>query len=605
MRHDAKSYTLPIVIFLAFIVRLLHLASAPNNPLTYHPGPDEDFYIRFAQDVVHGQFGLSLDFIFMDPLYGYLLGLVFSLFGQNLFIVYLLQVIIDTLTTFLIYLVAKQLWSHRAGVFAACLYALTSTAILYTTAILKTTLVAHFVVLWVYIALRMWHTDKLIVWFWYGIFLGIGVTLRANLLLLALVAMILVPWGNTWSRQARIGQYGIRLSMLALGLSLPLLLLASRISMVTDHWSLFPPNGGIVLHQIYNPENPTAEHHVPGFVAYSSPSEIWSSYRLEAESRQGQKLPPYEVNDYWHRQALDYIADNPGLVFQNMLRKLGEFTAYHETSYNRSLEVHAMFSPVLNHLPLPFGWLLAFGIPGLVLIIRRNPGGWVLIGAIGATIATYVVFVAAARFRFHALPLFAIGSGVYLATLMNWRHQATSKNSLLISISIVIGMMSIWNERLVKDISFDWTPIAWGYLKMGQIEQADGAAKKELLNNPRNPGAHELSGYIAITEENYLDAITHYQNALTINPNHHIAHYNLGISLEKLGKTKEALAAISTAVKLIPLPEYLYHKGRLHEQTGEINQAISSYQQLLDLPGAVNQNYTEEAHLRLQTLEHQ
>ena len=52
---------------LALLLRLVHLLSTPSNPLTYHPGPDEDYYIRFGLDVAQGQLGLTPDFIFMDP----------------------------------------------------------------------------------------------------------------------------------------------------------------------------------------------------------------------------------------------------------------------------------------------------------------------------------------------------------------------------------------------------------------------------------------------------------------------------------------------------------------------------------------------------------
>ena len=40
-----------LVLAVTLVVRLLHLRYALNSPLTYQPGPDEDFYFRFGKAV--------------------------------------------------------------------------------------------------------------------------------------------------------------------------------------------------------------------------------------------------------------------------------------------------------------------------------------------------------------------------------------------------------------------------------------------------------------------------------------------------------------------------------------------------------------------------
>src|SRR5580704_14917422 len=94
----------PVVVFglLAFVlaIRLIHLSDAMLSPLTYQPGPDEDYYLRFGQAVAAGQGQYSPEFTFMDPGYGYLLGAVFKLTGTSLFAVYALQCLLDTATAY-------------------------------------------------------------------------------------------------------------------------------------------------------------------------------------------------------------------------------------------------------------------------------------------------------------------------------------------------------------------------------------------------------------------------------------------------------------------------------------------------------------------------
>ena len=118
------------VIALVLIVRLVQLASAMVSPLTYQPGPDEDYYRRFGEAVAAGQGGdYSPEFTFMDPAYGYLLGALFELAGPNLFLVYLLQVFLDTATAGGILVIGRLLGRPTAGLLGALVYGLTATAV--------------------------------------------------------------------------------------------------------------------------------------------------------------------------------------------------------------------------------------------------------------------------------------------------------------------------------------------------------------------------------------------------------------------------------------------------------------------------------------------
>jgi hypothetical protein len=427
------------ILSLAFVIRLIHLSYSPSNPLTYHPSADEDYYINFGMNVAHSQFELAYDFIFMDPLYGYFLGFIFYLFGQNLLIVYLIQTIVDTLTVLLIFYAGKELWNHRAGIISSCFYALSSTSLLYTTKILNPTLVANFIILWSLLTVRIWKTDKIYAWFWYGNLLGVGVAIRSNLLLLAIIGIVVVPWGNFRYNNFSLLQYQKRCAILILGFSIPLILLGIRNYYITDNWSILPTNGGIVLHQIYNASNPNAEHKVPEFVRYSSPTEIWHGYKNEAEKRLNSQLSAKEVNSYWFAQAMDYIFQHPKQTINNLVRKLGDFASYKEVNFNKSLAADELFSPILSFLPRPFGWLLSLGIPGLLLLAWKTPRAWPIILAAASILVTFMIFIAAARFRFHALPLLAVGSRIFISSLLQWEHKQSSKNITAITLAVLLA----------------------------------------------------------------------------------------------------------------------------------------------------------------------
>ena len=222
------------VLVLALTVRLIHLASAVYNPMTYHPGADEMFYLNFGKDVSQGQFGFSFPYIFMDPLYGYLIGFLTYTAGQNIFVIYLFQISVDVFTVWIVYIIGKELWDQRAGLIGAVFYALTSTAIFYTATILKPTLVANYIALWVLLSIKVPQTKYLAAWLGYGLFLGLGIALRSNLLLLSLTSFIIIPL--FYIRNNGKNNLLIKMVFLVVGFGLPSLMLVVRNEQVTNHW---------------------------------------------------------------------------------------------------------------------------------------------------------------------------------------------------------------------------------------------------------------------------------------------------------------------------------------------------------------------------------
>src|SRR6267142_2553867 len=135
------------VLALALAVRVMHLSNALQSPLSYQPGPDEDYYLRFGEAVSSGRGADGAEFTFMDPGYGYLLGAVFKLIGVNPVAVYLLQTLLDTAT----------------------LYGMASTAIMFCTTLLKEVWVASYVTWWVVAALALLRSERRLGWALFGV----------------------------------------------------------------------------------------------------------------------------------------------------------------------------------------------------------------------------------------------------------------------------------------------------------------------------------------------------------------------------------------------------------------------------------------------------
>ncbi len=593
------------VLILALLLRIIHLVSSVTNPMTYHHGADEAYYINFGKDVAYGQLGMSDLYVFMDPLYGYILGFFIWVSGLNLFSLYVFQIIVDVFTVSIVYAIGKELWNHRAGLIAAVLYAVSSTAIFYTVTFLKPTIVASYIALWVFLSIKVPKMESPLAWIGYGIFLGLGVALRSNLLLLSIASAFLMPL-LCFKNSGKNG-LSLKIVLLVLGFTLPAIMLATRNAHVTNHWSMLPPNSGIVLHQLYNSDNPNSVQFSPAFVSYSSPPEILAGYTKESEKKVGRELSIYEVSSFWRKEALTYIASNSNKVTENIIRKSKEFIAFKEVENSRFINRERIFSPLLEVLPHPFGWLFALGIPGLVLLVLRNKYySLPIIFAISTIFATFIIFIAAARFRAHGLPLFAVGSGVFITAIIDWKNTGKNKTIALITLSIILGVITIVSGKHINNVTVIPMEFAWGYLKMGEPEQARNYAEYQIGIDPESPDPHELLGYMALNNEQYKQAIVSLNNAVRLAPQHHATQYNLAISFRKDKQFEKSLLAIESAINYAVLPEYLFLKGQVLEEIGNIKNAISTYEYLIEIAKSDNdwQSHVSRVQERLHFLKH-
>jgi tetratricopeptide (TPR) repeat protein len=318
-----------------------------------------------------------------------------------------------------------------------------------------------------------------------------------------------------------------------------------------------PYNGGVVLHQLYNPDNPTAVTWIPPFVSHANPSDIWRGYADEAQRRAGHALTPREVDRYWRGEAKRYILAHPARVAANVGRKLLEFSAYIEVPNNRSFADERLFSPVLRVLPAPAGWLFALGVPGVVLLLARDRRGLLVAAPILGTLVTFTVFCPEDRFRFHCIPLLALGAGLFIDDLYRWvAARETRKWAGGAVAALLLGAISVVVSSRMPQPEPNWGRALWGYVKMGRLTDAKAMAGRLEPKARDTAAVEEALGYIAAAERRERDAAEHYRRAIQLRPGNHIAHYNLAKLLARTGDRQGAAREAQTAFRLRPLPEY-------------------------------------------------
>jgi tetratricopeptide (TPR) repeat protein len=553
------------VLALVLLIRLAHLSSAMASPLTYQPGPDEDYYRRFALAVALGQGQNSAEFTFMDPAYGYILGTIFRFLGPNLFVVYLLQVLLDTATAYGILTIGRLLGRPRAGLAGALLYGLTSTAIMFCTTLLKEVWVTAFLTWWVVSALTVIRSPRRWTWLLFGFYTGLGVGLRSTLLALG-VAVVLLPFlrdRQIASSNAVVGTgdgmraWVVLATLTVCGMVAALLPWSLRNHAAYGSLSPLPHNGGIILHQIYNDQNPRAEIWVPPFVSYLHPSDIWRGYEAEVNRRAGYQLSPMEVDHYWRQEALAYIDTHHERVLGDVLRKSVGWLSNAELANNRSDVEERMFSPVLAWLPSPAAWLLAMGLAGLLWLALEDRRWLIIAVPIALAWFTMAVFFAESRFRFHATPMLALCSGVWIENVTR-QLRAVSKRQVaaFVGLAAVLATLSLLLGSRTPPVPVQWDRVAWGYINMGKVTEAQAIAERVSKEQPNNAPIFEALGYTAVARQQYDAAAQALQHAIELRPGSHVAHYNLARVYLALGDHKRAEQEAGIAVNLNPSPDY-------------------------------------------------
>jgi len=550
----------PTVVFgvVAFVLalRLVHLSSALASPLSYQPGPDEEYYLRFGQAVAAGVGQSAPEFTFMDPAYGYVLGAVFKVAGLSLFTVYALQCLLDTFTAVGLVVIGGLLNRPRAGLYGALLYGLASMAIMFSTTLLKEVWVTAFMTWWVAGALAVIRSERKVLWLAFGVYCGIGIGLRSTLALMALMAMGL-PWFGNGANARAAGTWIAKAALVACGVALAVLPWSVRNYEAYGSVSPLPHNGGVVLDQVYNEKNPASAIWIPDFVSYLNPSEIWRGYAAEAAKREGRELSPPEVDHYWKDRALAFMRQHPGAVLGDVWRKALKFLAATEIPINRSLQEESMFSPVLRWLPAPAAWLLAMGIVGLVWFAFQDRRWPIMAAPVSISLFTMAVFWAEDRFRVHCLPMLALCAGLWIEALAAGLLQGRKLTVVLLGgAAALVGAVSVALGSTNPQPPMHWDHIVWGYIKMGKINEAHNVAVRVVAEQPHNGPILEALGFTEIARGQYKEAVGDYQRAIEARPNSHVAHYNLAELYLKLGDRERAAAEATIAVNLYPADDY-------------------------------------------------
>jgi tetratricopeptide (TPR) repeat protein len=117
--------------------------------------------------------------------------------------------------------------------------------------------------------------------------------------------------------------------------------------------------------------------------------------------------------------------------------------------------------------------------------------------------------------------------------------------------------------------------LGWRQFQAGELSQAEQAFRRASELDPQQVDAWYLLGVVAQSQGRAAEAIAHYEQGLSIRPDHPHIHHNLGVAYDALGRTDEAIACFQNAVRLKPDHADSYQSlGFISERQGRAEDAI-------------------------------
>lgn len=336
---------------IGLILRLAYLLFARvHDPLFYAPQMDGLYHHQWAIAIARGREFIP-DAYFRAPLYPFWLGLIYKLFGVNLFIARLIQIIIGSISCGLLYLLSRKLFSETTARIAGIVLAGYPLAIYFDGELLIPNLLIFLLLLGCLLFFRSQSIDRQ--WYLPGLVFGLAAIARPNVLLF-IFGILLWLFFSFRSRR------GVRLVQFLVPILIVIAPITIRNYVKSKRFVLIAWQAGTNFYIGNNPDSDGVTAILP-----ETRGSWWGGYydaKRLAEKALGKKLQGAEIDAYWLNQGLKFIKEKPLTALKLFLRKCDLWLAGYEVSNNRDIYFFKNYT-FLKFLIFQTGWLaFPFGV---------------------------------------------------------------------------------------------------------------------------------------------------------------------------------------------------------------------------------------------------
>lgn len=593
---DGRNLRLAVALFIvALAVRLVYLHEMRGGPFFEVLYPDALRYDGWAKAIAFGGEG-ELEPTFRAPFYPIFLAGIYKVAGHSLLAARLVQMLLGALSSLLIFLIAAKLFGKRVAVGAAVVWAFYGPAIYWAGELLIVTLIVLLDLLAVYSLLAISTTGNRAAWLLPGLLIGLSAIARPNILIFAPFVVVwilfIAPGEGSAARRSR--KAGLARALLfSLGVLLPVAPVALRNSLIAEDFILVASQGGINFYMGNNPlaDGKTAGTPERGNVDGEYLDNAWVSSVRIAEAREARELSPAEVSDFWYREGLTFIREQPLDWVRLMAAKLGFFWTGTEVTNNEDTYFFRRFSRTLSALmwqkviSFPFGIVSPLALLGMFLSLRRGRELSLIYGFVLLYMISIILYFVCGRYRMPIVPFLIMFAGVSLERMAKlYRERKWKYLSAAAGCAVVFGVLSNLDFGAVTSVNRAQAHYicGWAYHQKGMIDEAQSEYEKVINFIPSHLQAHNNLGLIYARKGDYGKAILEFTRAVGIDPDDPVSRFYLGNAYLSAGMYREAAATFEALLVLDPGQELAaYRAGLAYFELGEREKALEKWRQCL------------------------
>lgn len=537
-------YFLVGVVLLALVLRIIYHIEMRGHILVDQLQLDEMFHHRWAESIAAGDV-IGEEVFFRAPLYPYLLGVLYAVFGSEPEIIRVLQHLAGVVLVVLIYILGRSLFGIIPAVLASLLCAMYGVFIVFEGRLLFDFPVTFLVFLWLTLVVIAGGKPSLS-WKWFGLFgflFGLICIMRPPFLAVALPVFGYLVWEFRKTKQNFLSS----VAALLITFALPILIVTIRNIVIGGDFVLIASQGGINFYIGNNPHSDGMTSSVP-----EAGEVFWENRHVQfiAERELGHPLSPSEVSAYWYKKAWEFIRDQPLAFFALTMKKFYLFWSHIEIANNLSYYWFERASSVVRTLPVGFWLVGSLGLAGVVFAWRDRRARLPILFIVVYCVVVVAFFITD-RFRLPVVPLLCVFSGLAVHRILLLAKERHWSSLVGVGVVLVIGAFVV-NSNLAR-IKPDVGSGEKGMEARAALESGDYGRAAELLEQVVAADPHNAAGYI-----------------------------NLGVARWKNGKMREAADAFRAGIKSNPYLAFL-NLAHLHYTLQQMDSASVYAQRAIEV----------------------
>jgi Tetratricopeptide repeat len=513
------------------LVRLIVLIGLASSPFFLPTGSDMHFYDEWAKQILHGQWTDHQAF-YGQPLYPFLLALLYRLFGYGPFIPGVFQICLEAGTAVLIYEITLRALvggpnkpgkgASITGIAAAAAWCFFLPAQAYS-AILMPTAGAVFV-FW----FLVWQIVRTETgpprWRCFVCGVLIGVTAMGVATILFLIPLFLAAL-SLRRNEMGLAAKGTAATLLIMGVFIGTSPCWLHNYFVARDPVFLSAHSGINL---WLGNNPAAIGYPRFPDLHAGQGEMLRDSIDRAEMAAGRPLKRSEVSRYWSSKARDYISANPGAWLKLLARKLGNFWnafEYDDLGVIAILREYGIVFPGLR-----FGLVAVLGISGVVFSLRAFPASRWIMAAIGLQLLAILPVFVTERYRLAVVPGLLVLAVLGLERLWN---RCASGNYRGAALQLGLVALSAWFVTIPRNDPSLWALEEYNLgrlaLETNELTAAESHLQRARALVPDNPEIILAMGNLRLAQSNRAEATVLYETVLRLDSKHKSALNNLGV----------------------------------------------------------------------------